>query len=311
MLNIIKPVIILGAPRSGANLLFDLLGSSKYLWSLYREGSDIWNNFYKFKKMELNNDLLTDENLDEESKVFINSEFHKYSINNDLLAYIIQNHLYPNENMHGILNFVYKSNLFYKKLFAREYRLVEETPANCFRVSFLNKLFNDCKFIFFKRDGRANVYSLIEGWQARHRHIRLKSPPVKVKIDGYDGSSWKFVLPPGWEEYANKSLPEVAAFQWITSNSYALEALKEIPEDRKIIISYEEFNDKTFEVTKKLTHFMDIHFSKNLRDLSRGYEKANVSSSKKEKWKKNKEVIEDVLPMIEPMMKKLGYSSGN
>lgn len=311
MLNIKKPIIILGAPRSGANLLFHLLGSSKYLWSLYREGTSIWDSFYKFKNMELNNDFLTAENVNEESKVFIENEFHKNTINNELLAYIIQNHLYPSENMHGILNSVFKSNVFYKKLFAREYRFVEETPANCFRVSFLDKLFNDCKFIFFKRDGRANVYSLIEGWQSRHRYVRLKSPPIKVKVDGYDGSSWKFVLPPGWEDYANKSLSQVAAFQWIASNSYALEGLKEIAEDRKIVISYEEFNDKTFEIIKKLTHFMDIHFSKNLRDLSRAYEKANVSSSKKEKWKKNKEVIEDILPIIEPMMKKLGYSVGN
>lgn len=308
MLKIKKPIIIVGAPRSGANLLFHLLGSSKYLWSLYKEGSDIWNDFYKFKNAELKSDVLTVEDLDENSKEFIFNEFHKQTINNDFLAYLIQNHLNTNDSANGILDSVFKANLFYKKLFDREYRLVEETPSSCFRIPFLNKLFDDSKFIFFKRDGRANVYSLIEGWQTRHKYIRLKSPSVKIKIDGYEGSSWKFVLPPGWENYAERSLSEVAAFQWITSNSYALEGLKEIPDDRKMVVSYEEFNDKTFEVAKKLSHFMEIHFSKNLRDLARGYEKANVSSSKKEKWKKNKEKIQYILPMIEPMMKKLDYN---
>lgn len=311
MLNIIKPVIILGAPRSGANLLFHLLGSSKYLWSLYREGTDFWDDFYKFKKVELNSDYLSPEMIDDDSKNFILNEFHKQSVNNDFLAYLIQNHLYGNENRIGILNSVYKTNLLYKKFFVREYRLLDETPSNCFRIDFLNKLFSDCKFIFFKRDGRANVYSLIEAWQTRHRYIRLKSPPLKVDIDGYEGSSWKFVMPPSWEEYSTKTLSEVAAFQWLSSNAHILEGLKAIPDDRKIVLSYEEFNDKTFEVIKKLTHFIDIHFSKNLRDLSRSYEKANVSSSKKEKWRKNQDKIQNVLPSIESMMKKLGYSLGN
>ena len=78
-----------------------------------------------------------------------------------------------------------KMNLLYKSLMKKEYRLVEKTPKNCFRISFINKLFSDCKFIFLKRDGRSNINSLIEGWKSNGKYVRAKDLPVNLNISGY------------------------------------------------------------------------------------------------------------------------------
>ena len=164
-LKIKKPIIIIGCPRSGTSLLFTILSASKHLWSLYRESNDIWENFYKFTHKEFKNELLTQEDLNEESKSFLLKEFHKYSFNNYYLGYVLREYLLKNDSLKPLSMPILQANLLYKNLLVKEYRLVEKTPKNCFRISFMNKLFNDCRFIFLKRDGRSNINSLIEGWK--------------------------------------------------------------------------------------------------------------------------------------------------
>ena len=201
-----------------------------------------------------------------------------------------------------------QANLLYKNLMVKEYRFVEKTPKNCFRIPFINKLFDDCKFIFLKRDGRSNINSLIEGWNSKGKYVRRKDLPIPLNIEGYSGEGWSFVMPPGWENYANKPLEEVCAFQWISSNKAAIEGLNEIEEKRKLSISYEELTENTHETIRKICDFIGIPFSRNLRKISSRPPKVNyVTKPQKEKWKKNIHLIENIYPQIEPMMKKLGY----
>lgn len=300
-----KPVIIIGCPRSGTSLLFTILSTSKHLWSLYRESNDIWENFYRFTGKEFKNEVLTDEDLSEESRGFLLKEFHKYSFNNYYIGYLLKNSLLKPLSM-----LITQANLLYKNLLIKEYRLVEKTPKNCFRISFINKLFGDCKFIFLKRDGRSNINSLIEGWKLNGKYIRMKDPAIKLNIKGFDGKGWNFVMPPGWENYVNKSLEEVCAFQWISSNKAAIEGLKEIEDKRKLSISYEELTEDTYSTIKQICDFIEIPFSSQLRNISYKPPEVNyVSRPQKEKWKKNAALIEKIYPQIEPVMKELGYPS--
>ena len=309
-LKIKKPVIIIGCPRSGTSLLFTILSTSKHLWSLYRESNDIWENFYTFTGKEFKNEVLTHEDLDEESKNFLLKEFHKYSFNNYYIGYFVREYLLKNNSLKPLELPIIQMNLLYKNLFKREYKLIEKTPKNCFRISFIDKLFNNCKFIFLKRDGRANINSLIEGWKSKGKYIRRKNLPIPLNIKGYSGEGWNFVMPPNWENYVNKSLEEVCAFQWISSNRAAVEGLKEIEENRKCTITYEELSNNTYPTIKKLCDFIDIPFSRNLRKISEHPPEVNyVTKPQKEKWKKNAHLIESIYPQIEPIMKELGYGT--
>lgn len=308
-LRIKKPLIIIGCPRSGTSLLFTILNTSRYLWSLYRESNDIWDRFYKFSGKEFKNEVLTEDDLTEDSKKFLLGEFHKYSFNNYPTAYLMREYILKKDSFKFLSSTVTQCNLLYKNFFKNEYRLIEKTPKNCFRISFMDKLFDDCKFIYLKRDGRSNINSLIEGWKSKGKYIRIKDLSIPLNIKGYEGTGWNFVLPPGWENYVNKSLEEVCAYQWVTSNMSALEGLKKIEEKRKITITYEELTDNSYETIRKICDFAGIPFSKELRDISYRPPEVNyVTKPKREKWKKNEHLLENIYPQIKSLMNELGYT---
>ncbi|MBI2995917.1 MAG: sulfotransferase [Candidatus Melainabacteria bacterium] len=308
MLEIRKPVIIVGCPRSGTSLLFRILSTSSELWSLYRESNEIWDLYFQLTKKELQDDILSENDLNNKSKNFILNEFHKKSLNNYYLGYFNREFILKNNFFRGLSKLIIPSNLLYKNLLLRKYRLVEKTPKNCYRIPFVNKLFKDCLFIFLKRDGRSNISSLIEGWKIPNKYLRTENLQVSLNIKGYNDTVWKFVLPPGWKNYTNKPLEEVCAFQWISSNKAALEGLQAIENQRKYFISYEELSCNTYEIVKKVCDFIDIPFTKRLRDLSKTPPIVNANSKPdKDKWKKNIDLIKNTYPVIEPMMKELGY----
>ena len=304
-------VIIIGCPRSGTSLLFRILSTSKHLWSLYRESNDIWKRFYQITGKSFEDEILTDKDLDFKSKDFLLNEFNKSAINNYIIGYITREYLLKRKELTPFSNILVGLNSIYKNLFLNEYRIVEKTPKNCFRISFVNKLFENCKFIFLKRDGRSNINSLMEGWKAKDKYIRGQAKEINLNIKGYserNGNHWKYVLPPGWQSYTNKPLEEVCAFQWISSNQYALEGLKSIEDKRKYIISYEELSQSTFETIKKITDFIEIPFTKELQKISKDPPLVNyVTKPHKDKWKKNIDLIKNTYPLIEPMMVELGY----
>ena len=307
-ITIKNPVIIIGCPRSGTSLLFRILSTSKQLWSLYRESNDIWNDFFKFTNKEFKDETLSAIDLDSVSKDFILNEFHKQTLNNYRLGYFIREKVLKNSSLTNIRDLISTANLFYKKRFMKEYRLVEKTPKNCFRINFINSLFSDCKFIFLKRDGRSNINSLIEGWRAKGRYKRINVPTTPVNIQGYQGNQWKFLMPPGWKDYVNKPLEEVCAFQWTSSNKAALDGLKQIDEGRKCTISYEDLTENTYEAIKEICDFVDIPFSKDIQNISKAPPVVNyVTKPNKDKWKKNINLIEKTYPAIKPMMEELGY----
>ncbi len=305
-LEIVKPVIIVGAPRSGTSLLLTILSSSKDLWSQYRETIDIWERFYKFSDKEFNDDLLTENDLDERSKLFLINEFHKFTFNNYFISSTIRKYLLENKTA---LEYIGNQNLIFKSLYLNKYRIVEKSPKTCFRIPLMNKLFPDCKFIFLKRDGRTNINSLIEGWKGPNIYSRKEFKDINLDIKNSPDKNWKFILPPGWKNYKNSSIEEISAFQWATSNKSAMNELKRIDDKRKIFIKYEDLIDSPYESIKTLSDFIEIPFSKELENISRNLPEVNyVSKPDKEKWKKNIDLIEKTYPVIEPVMKELGYS---
>ena len=313
--SIKEPVIILGCPRSGTSLLFTILSESEKLFSLYRESQDIFDSFYRlqaknFKVYE--DDALTEDDLTDELKEFFLNEFHKYSLNTRPVGYVMREYFLKNDLLEGFSNAVTSINRTYKNIFAKEYRLVEKNPRNCFRISFINKLFPDCKFIYLKRDGRSNISSLIEGWRRKTNYSRIPRPAIPLNIKGDNYGKWRYVLPPDWERYINKPLEEVCAYQWISSNKAVIDSLKSIENDRKISIGYEELSNNTTETIIKLCNFINIPYSEGIKRFS---EKPPVVSTpkkdkpKEDKWKKNEQLIQNISTIIKPMMIQLGYET--
>src|SRR3989338_2803754 len=306
--KITKPVIIIGCPRSGTSLLFRILSTSNELWSLYRESNDIWNSYYKLTGKDFKDETLEASDLDEKSRIFLLNEFHKHTINNYPIGYMIREYFLKKKPLNPLLNIITSVNLTYKNIFLNDYRIVEKTPKNCFRIPFIDKLFKNCTYIFLKRDGRANINSLIEGWKLPGKYVRGQAQDIKLNIKNYSENNgnywkWKYVLPPGWENYTDKSLEEVCAFQWIASNKAAIQGLKNIEESRKYTISYEELSENTYETIEKVCKFINVPFSDELKKISQNPPLVNyVTKPKKDKWKKNIQMIEKTYSDIEPMI---------
>ena len=317
-----KPVIIIGCPRSGTTMLFTILSQSQELFSLHRESWNVIKGAYSNGMLnpDAQDDVLTVNDLSPELMEYLREGFHKYTVNNEAYAFWTANHFRmraisahlpipnPFAPIATTINAMRKNNR------NEPYRMIEKTPRNCFRVDFMNKLFPDAKFIFISREGKTNVSSLIEGWRrnaGRVKHKRFPRLNQDFTINNFEFAKWEYVLPPGWRELNGKSLEEICAHQWIQSNKYALDSLEKIESDRVMKIRYEDLCENPATVIKSITDFVEIPFDGKIKEtaeqppvVSTGlFEKPNP-----DKWKKNQEAIERVLPSMQATMERLGYA---
>jgi hypothetical protein len=299
------------------------LSACPELYSLYNESRFIFRKFYLRKLGEkppvlYSDDALSEQDLSDRDVAFFREQFHKYSVKNKYLGQALQRIILKRPELQLFGSMLLEGNKFYKDNFVEEYRFVEKAPRNCFKVSLMNRIFPDALFIFLKRDPRSNISSLIEGWRKRKgpqkgSNKRLPKPLSDLNLTNYDGKEWRFAMPPGWEQYANKSLEELCAYQWLKSNECALEGLSKIPEHRKFTISYEELTDpKTREtLIEDLCNFSEISYSKQLEKIVEESPEVNYLGERphKDKWKKNADAIAKIMPMISPVMQRLGYTN--
>lgn len=205
---------------------------------------------------------------------------------------------------------------FYQRLGAGW--VLDKTCINTMRVAYLHELFPDARFVFIQRDGRDNVSSMMDGW----RHGRTDGGfglekffgpfPEPVAIEGGEFREWHFFLPPGWREYNRASLEEVCAFQWISANRLALEARELIPGDRWIQLRYEDIFERPVDMFLEAFERLDLPFGDEMRErcLSLASRPTSIvkGAPKKQKWKEHHpQAIERILPVIRPMMERLGY----
>ncbi|OIP10373.1 MAG: sulfotransferase family protein [Betaproteobacteria bacterium CG2_30_68_42] len=205
---------------------------------------------------------------------------------------------------------------FYQRLGAG--RVLDKTCINTMRVGYLHALFPQATFVFIHRDGRDNVSSMMDGW----RHGRTDGDfglekffglsPESVAIDGGRFREWHFFLPPGWRDYNQTSLEEVCAFQWISANRLALEARRDIPEAQWIELRYEDIFERPVEMFRGAFERLGLPFDEAMRArcASLGSRPTSIvkGGPKQQKWKEhNPEAIERILPVIRPMMERLGY----
>ena len=198
--------------------------------------------------------------------------------------------------------------------------VLDKTCINTLRVGYLQQLFPKAKFVFIHRDGRDNVSSMMDGWRYGRTDgdfglTKFFGPfPASVAINGGEFKEWHFFLPPGWRDYNRASLEDVCAFQWVSANRLALDARATIPNDRWIQLRYEDIFDRPVEMFRELFERLDLTFDDTMRACcaSLGSRPTSVVKGppKKQKWKEhNPEAIERILPVIRPIMERLGYDA--
>lgn len=214
----------------------------------------------------------------------------------------------------------------FEKLTQREKktRFCDKTPSNSLRTRFIQSIFPDGRFIFIYRDGRAVIRSTSEikrvnmtwknMWKRTCMRISQSSPTDLIglfsriniltsKITGQPIKNWG-AHPPGWREWQhleNQSI--VLARQWAVTAKFALDDLRQIPEEQVLKVSYEKMIHEPRLQMKRIVQFAGL---KNPDPLLQ-YAEETADPSRLEKWKKelDEATLESIRPELEPVMQQL------
>lgn len=233
------PVVIIGAGRSGTNILRDTLvrvpgfgtwpcDEINYIW---RHGNVRWPT-----------DEFSTEHARPEVKAFIRRAFEKLAVSRGLS------------------------------------HVVEKTCANSLRVAFVNAILPDAKFIHIIRDGRDVVSSAQKRWTARLDlpYVMAKARFVPISDVPYYASRylWNriYMLSSGEKRLAfwgprfrdlddalrSYPLEEVCALQWMRCVEKAEDELASIEPSRVHRVHYEDFVSEPAAELKKIIAFLGL-----------------------------------------------------
>ena len=270
-----RPIFILGSPRSGTTMLFQLLDRSRSVASLGYGSQFIWE-MYRRREIAVGQSHAAgpDDITDRERRVV------SWAI--DRVA----------------------GNMPY----------LDKFPRMVLRAEYLAALYPDARFVSIVRDGRSVVSSLITGWNTEGKFGQGTALPVPLEVEGYSGRVWRFILPPGWEAYASgRTLAEVCAFQWAASNTALLDAYDRLGRERFCEVRYEELVAAPVDTTAAMLRDLDLADDADVlahaAALDRNVTQTAVTAPRPEKWRdENPAAIESILPQIAPVMSRLGYS---
>ena len=328
-----KPVLLIGCPRAGTTLLYQLLSEIGPLWSIGFESKAILERYHHPRSKNWESGALDAIDLTAESRVFMLRAFERSAASGTFWRRVNRSRRVlnrsptwgwikrrgriqaigsaasssvPQAGLDAVRRFIVFRNWLIRPAGGRLIRLLEKTPENCLRLPFLEALFPDAKVVYLVRDGRANVSSLMEGWRQPHLFPGYQVPE-KVVIPGVDRDRWAFTLIPGWRDLLGRTLEEICAWQWIRCNSAVLNYL-EAGKLSSIQVKYEDLIHNPGTELAKISEFIGIDFDQELKWSAGKLPRVNiVSDPGAEKWRKNLVAIQRIEPLLEPLMKEFGY----
>jgi hypothetical protein len=267
----VAPIFILGAPRSGTTMLFQLLDSSRSLASIGYGSQFLLEMFRPDAIRPGRSHAAGPEDVSAAERRVLTWAIDRIAATDPYL---------------------------------------DKFPRMVLRVPYLQALYPDARFVHIVRDGRAVVSSLLTGWRTAGKFGHGTPLPQPVRIDGYDGAVWRFLLPPGWEVYTSGcTLAEVCAFQWVESNRAVLDAPGSEAFHR---VSYERLVADPVATTTDLLAALGLPGDPDVLEhagaLDQRVTRTAVTPPRPDKWRdENPAEVESILARIEPMMRRLGY----
>jgi len=274
-----RPVFIVSAPRAGSTLLYETLSKAPDLWTIGDESHCVIEGISKLHLAVRGfySHCLAAQDADPETVRALQVGFTANLRDRTGRRYLNAKNSGPGP-----------------------IRFLEKTPKNALRIPFLCAAFPDARFIFLHREARQNISSILEAWG----HGGFISIP---DLPGWTRHRWCFLLPPGWRALDNKSLMEVAAFQWERANQSILDGLALLPADRWCEVDYEELISEPMDVVQRLCAFMDVGFDERVCDAVRclPLSATTVTVPSADKWRANPEFREDKLAGLTSLNKSL------
>lgn len=306
-----EPVFILGAPRSATTLLFQTLARSSALCSLGRESQPILEGPYHPSRLGWRSNALAAADLTPENAALIRAGFLRRMQPGDVWR---RRDARRGERpgAKGLPGRVGYAAARLRSALRRRFgtmRLLEKTPNNCLRIPFLRALFPDAKFLFLRRDGRPNVSSLMDGWNLEGQ-FESYEVPLPVRVGGYAGKKWCFLLPPGWRDLVDQPLEVVCAEQWKACMEAVLAELPRLRADGAVCeLSYEDLTGAPRETLTRVLGFLGLPAEEEVVPSDDRLPVINARTPPDpDKWRKrNGPAVERILPRIEAVQRALGY----
>lgn len=281
-----QPLIIVSAPRSGSNLLFEQLAKIPGFWTIGGESHAIFRAFphLRAENPQLDSGSLDGEHADKETRQLLRSCFLYLLRDGRGRAYLS---LPASERPPSVC-------------------LLEKTPRNALNIPFLLKVFPDARFIYLHREPRQVVASLIEAWTLGLQSGRFKT---FQHLPGWDRQGWCFLLPPGWREMRGKSLAEIAAFQWSASNRIIIEELASLPVGRWTAVTYEGLVADPQSALTNICRFANIEPDQlQVRSGELPLSGTTITPPAVSKWKRHETEIEALMPSLAATLEQIAKS---
>jgi hypothetical protein len=262
-----RPIIIVGAPRSGSSFLFETLARSPDIWTVGGESHEVIEFFSRLHPAVRGYDSnrLTAADCDGQIAYAVQARFAAFL----------------------------RDRQGRRPSYPAVVRFLEKTPKNALRVPFLNALFPDACFIYLYREPHENISSLLEAW-------KVPAFATYPGLPGWTGPPWCMVLIPEWRQLIGKSVPEIAAAQWASCNRWMLEDLAQLPAERWCAVSYADLVADTPRELTRLCRFAGIGWDQPL-DGPLPLSRTTLTPPDPNKWRKHAAELERVLPLVEPV----------
>jgi len=279
------PIFIVGAGRSGTNMLRDLLCR---LPQFVTWPCDEINYIWRYGNRSFPTDQFTRDMASDKSARYIRKQFSAL------------------QRKHP------------------EKTIIEKTCANSLRCGFLHEIFPDARFIHIIRDGRDVAASAALRWGAsldlgyvlkKARFVPLSDVPFyafrylksrahKIVSGESRLSTWgpKF---DGMEEcFIENSLLGGCAIQWEACVLSSLTQLAEVPASQVMEVRYEAFTSEPAQGLEEISNFLAVDCPVNSRIVD------GVSSRSVGKWKQQvtEEQHSEIVQLVGDTLRRLGYS---
>ena len=276
-----RPLIIVSAPRAGSTLLFETLAHFSDLWTIGEESHEIIEGIPA---------------LHPAAHGFASNRLTAADATPEVMALLQDRFARQLQDRRG-------QQLIDLPTTERpaQVRLLEKTPKNALRIPFLRALFPDARFLFLYRDPAENISSILEGWQSQ-RFIAYRSLP------GRPHGSWSFLLPPGWEALREKSVVEIAAYQWQVANTTILDDLAALPRATWSLVRYTDLAREPRQTIQQIAQFAALSWDNQVEQRvaqSLPPSSMTLSAPAADKWRKHASQLEPLLPALEPVIRQV------
>ncbi len=273
-----QPLFIVSAPRAGSTLLFETLSRFPQLWSTAKESHETIEGIPELHPAAHNysSNCLSEADVTPEIALTLKERFTEQLQNRQGELFLDL----PREQR------------------PTSVRFLEKTPKNSLRIPFLKAIFPEARFIYLYRDPKQNVSSIIEGWRSR-RFVAYRQVP------GWPFQEWSFLLAPGWSELEDYSIAKIATHQWKSANSYIMNDLKNIPAKDWCFVRYSDLVADPKKILSRLSKFAQLEWDEEIEQMvsrSLPVSHMSVSAPSPDKWRKNVQEINQILPEVQPII---------